>query len=259
MKTVKIVLFFLILILKVPIYGQDNTVMPQRTPEQEAVKQTEKLQQELNLNSEQAKQIYEINLRYAHERLISNKRSEGLFRAKNKNAEIQQVLSSEQNERLQSKRFERTSIERRVINRNQLVNSSGFRSTSDFHTNQSNLNSRENNRPVNSNFQNKNQTNRPVRNTTPVYRSPHNQTNSNINRYSTGNSSNVPTRKSENSVRSTTSPYRLQGAPANGVKRESSIPQTNNATPRQQNTQPSTNQTQSPARRSDTPVNTNRK
>jgi len=257
MKTVKIVLFFLILILKVPIYGQDNTVMPQRTPEQEAVKQTEKLQQELNLNSEQAKQIYEINLRYAHERLISNKRSEGLFRAKNKNAEIQQVLSSEQNERLQSKRFERTSIERRVINRNQLVNSSGFRSTSDFHPNQSNLNSRENSRPVNSNFQNKNQTNRPVRNTTPIYRSPQNQTNSYTNRSSSGNTNNLPIKRFENSTQRTNSPYRSQGMPLNAPRRESPSPQINNASSRSQSVSPSPNP--APSRQSAAPVNTNRK
>jgi len=78
MKTVKLILFFFVLILKLPAFSQDKTVVLQRTPEQEAVKQTEKLQQELSLTAEQAKQIYEINLRYARERLISSKRSEGL-------------------------------------------------------------------------------------------------------------------------------------------------------------------------------------
>ena len=91
--------------------GQENTATPQRTPEQEAMKQTDKLQQELNLTPEQAKQIYDINLRYARERQISNKRSEAMERMKNKNAEIQQVLSQEQNEKLQSKRYERTNSE----------------------------------------------------------------------------------------------------------------------------------------------------
>lgn len=89
-------------------FGQENTAIPQRTPEQEATKQTEKIQQELNLTPDQTKQIYEINLRYARERQISNKRSEAMERMKNKNTEIQQVLSQEQNEKLQTKRYERT-------------------------------------------------------------------------------------------------------------------------------------------------------
>ena len=90
-KFVSIVLFLLTMIL--PIYSQENSVVPKRTPEQEAAKQTEKLQQELNLNQAQTNHIYEINLRYARERQISNKRSEALERMRNKNAEIKQVLS----------------------------------------------------------------------------------------------------------------------------------------------------------------------
>ena len=60
MKTLKYILLILMLLaLVLPNYGQDNTVILQRTPEQEAAKQTEKLQQELNLNQEQAKQVEE--------------------------------------------------------------------------------------------------------------------------------------------------------------------------------------------------------
>ena len=156
-KFVSIVFFLLTLIL--PIYGQENLTVPKRTPEQEAVKQTEKLQQELNLNQDQANHIYEINLRYARERQISNKRSEALERMKNKNAEIKQILSSEQNERLQSKRYERTYIETNTFNRNQPVNSSTFRSSSNYRSNQSKrvpnsgeVRSRNNLRPVNPDF-----------------------------------------------------------------------------------------------------------
>lgn len=240
MKTVKIVLFLLVLTLRFPIYSQDNTVVPQRTPEQEAVRQTEKLQQELNLNSTQAKQIYEINLRYARERLISNKRSVGLERAKNKNAEIQQVLSPEQNDRLQTKRYERTSIENQNINRNQPVNSAGFRSSSDFRTNQSDLNLRNNNRPVNPNFQNRNQTEQSVRRSaTPAYRSTLNKANY-PNRSSSGSSTNSP-RRYENS------------APAN-MRRRSEPTYTPNIPSRQQTPTPAP----APTRRSDAPVNTNR-
>ncbi|MDD4971801.1 MAG: hypothetical protein PHT07_20435, partial [Paludibacter sp.] len=98
MKVFKIALFLLFfLTMNLRIQGQENSAVPKRTPEQEAAKQTEKLQQELNLNQDQAKQVYNINLRYARERQISNKRSEAMERMKNKNADIQRVLSPEQN------------------------------------------------------------------------------------------------------------------------------------------------------------------
>ena len=132
MKKLFSILLFLLLSITINVFGQDNSApVPQRTPEQEATKQTEKLQQELNLTTEQAKQIYDINLRYARERQISNKRSEALERMKNKNANIQQVLTQEQNEKLQSKRFERTSNEAGGI-QNRPVNPNGFRPASEF-------------------------------------------------------------------------------------------------------------------------------
>ena len=42
-----------------PINSQDRAVLSDRTPEQEAIKQTEKLQQEVNLSPEQTNQFYE--------------------------------------------------------------------------------------------------------------------------------------------------------------------------------------------------------
>jgi hypothetical protein len=153
---------------------QENAVVLQRTPEQEADKQTEKLQQELNLSSEQARQVYEINLRYARERRISNKRSEALERTRNKNVEIQRILSSDQNYRLQSKRYERTSIEQ-TLNRNMPVNSSTFRSPTQYRTRSMDYNQKNNGRPVSPNFQYRNQ---PVRRGyTPNSRSMQNQNN----------------------------------------------------------------------------------
>ncbi|MFT3752716.1 MAG: hypothetical protein QM800_07510 [Paludibacter sp.] len=134
-KTIISVLFLLNLALFVN--GQDNSTIPQRTPEQEAAKQTEKLQQELNLTQDQAKQVYEINLRYARERQISNTRSEAVERMKNKNADIQRVLSVEQNDRLQTKRYERTSMDAPALRRNQPSVSLGFRAPSEFRTNPS--------------------------------------------------------------------------------------------------------------------------
>jgi len=137
MKILKFLSFFLLfLTLALPLKSQDNSVVPQRTPEQEAVKQTEKLQQELNLTPEQTKQVYEINLRYARERQISNTRSEAVERMKNKNADIQKVLSAEQNERLQTKRYERTTIDATPgNNRSQQVVPSGFRAPGEYRSN----------------------------------------------------------------------------------------------------------------------------
>jgi len=131
MKTFKFTTLMLLLFsLIMSMHAQDNTVIPQRTPEQEAAKQTEKLQHELSLSTEQTKQIYEINLRYARERQISNTRSEAMERMKNKNNEIQRILSQEQNNRLQTKRYERTTQESSPTNRNQPAMSSGYRAPS---------------------------------------------------------------------------------------------------------------------------------
>lgn len=156
-KCILVVLFLLTVALPI-VYSQENSTVPKRTPEQEASKQTDKLQQELNLSQSQANQVYEINLRYARERQISNKRSEALERTKNKNAEIKQVLSQEQNERLQTIRYERTYLEATILNRNQ-TNTSPAGSTNNYRSNQTvrapvstDMNIRNNFRPVNPNF-----------------------------------------------------------------------------------------------------------
>jgi Na+-transporting methylmalonyl-CoA/oxaloacetate decarboxylase gamma subunit len=177
MKILKIVLSVLFLLTMVlPIYSQENSTIPKRTPEQEASKQTEKLQQELNLNQEQANRIYEINLRYARERQISNKRSEALERMKNKNAEINQILTPVQNEKLQSKRYERTYLETNTLNHNFSNNSSGFKPSPNFRTYQTNrdpgstdMNIRNNYRPVNPNFRPRSQYDQNTRRITTTF------------------------------------------------------------------------------------------
>jgi uncharacterized membrane protein YgcG len=83
---------------------QENAVAPPRTPEQEARVQTNKMRQELGLSAEQAQEIFEINLRHARERQVSNSRSEALKRVKNKEQELQRVLSPRQYDRLQEMR-----------------------------------------------------------------------------------------------------------------------------------------------------------
>ena len=129
-------MFLIILMcLVAPIHSQDIAVLSDRTPEQEAIKQTEKLQRELNLSPDQTKQVYEINLRYARERQVSNTRSEAMERIKNKNADLQTVLNADQNSRLENKRYERTSVEIPNVNTVRSSISTSFRSSARYRPN----------------------------------------------------------------------------------------------------------------------------
>lgn len=92
--------------MNINLQSQDNNSTPERTPELEATKQTEKLQKELRLSEEQLKQVHEINLKYARERQISNSRTEALERIKNKDADLKRVLKPEQYEQLKNKKYE---------------------------------------------------------------------------------------------------------------------------------------------------------
>ena len=208
MKIFKIVLSVLFLLTMVlPIYSQENSTIPKRTPEQEASKQTEKLQEELNLNQQQTNRIYEINLRYARERQISNKRSEALERMKNKNVEINRILTPLQNERLQSKRYERTYLETNTFNHNQSKNSFGFRPSSNLRNIQTNripttpeMNTRNNYRPVNPNFRPRSLPDQNLRRTTTSFPpASQNQRNSSSSRSSLGASPST-TRRHESSM-----------------------------------------------------------
>lgn len=227
-KRVLIVLFLFALVL--PVRSQENSAIPKITPEQEASKQTEKLQQELNLNQEQSNHIYEINLRYARERQVSNKRSEALERMRNKNAEIKQVLNPIQYERLQSKRYERTYLETNTLNHNRSTNSSGFRPASNFRSNQSNripttpdMNIRNNYRPVNPNFHPRSQPDQNTRRTTTYQPANLNQRNSSSSRSNSGVSPNanrrtestMPQHYNSSNTRTQTLPY---SPPRNAVR-----------------------------------------
>ncbi|MCE5332078.1 MAG: hypothetical protein LLF95_08040 [Bacteroidales bacterium] len=139
MKFLKIILLALSVIsLNINVYSQDNNAMPERTPEQEAAKQTEKLQQELNLSAEQIQQVQEINLKYARARKTSNSRSDALKRIKNKDADLQKVLNPEQYKQLQNKRYERSSFQSPTTDRDFPANSSGFKPESNNKTHQPN-------------------------------------------------------------------------------------------------------------------------
>lgn len=104
------VVLFLAICLTFPSKSQDNNAMPERTPEQEAAKQTEKLKQDLHLSAEQVAQAHAINLKYAKARQISNTRAEAVQRMKDKEADLMKILNYEQRVLLQNKRYERSSF-----------------------------------------------------------------------------------------------------------------------------------------------------
>lgn len=108
------------------VAGQENTNTPERTPEQEAARQTEKMQQELNLTPEQVQQVHEINLKYARERQVSNSRTEALQRVKNKEQDLRRVLKPDQYNTLQNKQYER-STPNPAIRRTTPANNNSYR------------------------------------------------------------------------------------------------------------------------------------
>jgi len=75
------------------------------------------LKQELNLTPEQVREVYNINLRHAKQRQISNSRTEAMERIRNKNADLKLVLTEEQFERLQNKQHERSTLRNQSGNR----------------------------------------------------------------------------------------------------------------------------------------------
>ena len=79
------------------LIAQQTTSRPERTPEQEAAKQTESLQRIItDLTPEQIEQIKAINLKYAIERQQSTNRTQAIDRIQRKNEEYRQVLTPEQ-------------------------------------------------------------------------------------------------------------------------------------------------------------------
>lgn len=96
------IMLFTLLFFASKIAAQTST--DQRTPEQEATKQTEILQSELNLSPEQTKQVYQINLRYEKVRQNTSSRKTALQVIRQKNEEIQQVLTQQQKGQLQNRR-----------------------------------------------------------------------------------------------------------------------------------------------------------
>lgn len=112
MKFFRIILIFAVVsFLSFDMNGQESAVMHERSPEQEAAKQTEKLQNELQLTPEQTQIVHEINLKYARERKVSNTRTDALRRIKEKDEDLQRVLNQDQFRQLQNKRYDRSTFQ----------------------------------------------------------------------------------------------------------------------------------------------------
>ncbi|MFV0472067.1 MAG: hypothetical protein ACK5L7_08575 [Paludibacteraceae bacterium] len=110
----KITLLFLSILVSPLLWAQSTTgagYLNQRTPEQEASKQTEKLQYELDLTPEQVKIIYQINLKYAQARKNTVSRVDAMEIIKNKDEDIKRALNDNQYRQLTSKRATRQQVE----------------------------------------------------------------------------------------------------------------------------------------------------
>ncbi|MCM1034011.1 MAG: hypothetical protein NC038_01655 [Paludibacter sp.] len=78
------------------VMAQSENVHCMRSAEDEAEKQTEMMQRELQLTPAQRDSVYAINLKYAEARRISNTRGEALERLNAMDAELKEVLTPEQ-------------------------------------------------------------------------------------------------------------------------------------------------------------------
>lgn len=88
-------IFFILSLLTLTLCGfaQEEARRPMRTPEEEAMKQTEMLQRELQLTEQQHDTIYRIHLKYARLRQVSNTRAEMIERMSTMTNEITNVLN----------------------------------------------------------------------------------------------------------------------------------------------------------------------
>lgn len=111
MRFYKFIFLLFLFVSSNSIVGQESSTAPERSPEQEALKQTEKMQTELQLSPEQTRQIHEINLKYALARKVSNTRSDAIQRIKDKEVELSRILNSNQQYILQNKRYERSTFQ----------------------------------------------------------------------------------------------------------------------------------------------------
>lgn len=91
----------------------------QRTPEEEAKKQTEMMRRELNLTNQQCDSIYVLQLYYATQRRISNTRAQALQRLNEMAQKLQHILTREQYDLYMNKQV--GAAKRQVVLKPQLV------------------------------------------------------------------------------------------------------------------------------------------
>ena len=101
-----ILLVLLLTVSSVVVMAQNDDFRPSRTPEEEALKQTEMLSRELTLNEQQRDTVYKIHLKYARMRQISNTRAEGLARLNAMTKELLSIMTPEQREAFLNKQIE---------------------------------------------------------------------------------------------------------------------------------------------------------
>ena len=101
-----ILLITLIAMSSFTALAQNDDFRPSRTPEEEALKQTEMLSRELSLSEQQRDTVYKIHLKYAIQRQISNTRAEGLARLNAMTQELLAVMTPEQREAFLNKQIE---------------------------------------------------------------------------------------------------------------------------------------------------------
>ena len=101
-----ILLVLLLTVSSVVVMAQNDDFRPSRTPEEEALKQTEMLSRELSLSEQQRDTVYKIHLKYAIQRQISNTRAEGLARLNAMTQELLAVMTPEQREAFLNKQIE---------------------------------------------------------------------------------------------------------------------------------------------------------
>ena len=101
-----ILLTTLLLTASFAAFAQNDEFRPSRTPEEEAMKQTEMLARELTLSEQQRDTVYKIHLKYAIMRQVSNTRAEGLERLNAMTKELLNVMTPEQQEAFLNKQIE---------------------------------------------------------------------------------------------------------------------------------------------------------
>ena len=101
-----ILLTTLLLVSSFAAFAQNDEFRPSRTPEEEAMKQTEMLSRELTLSEQQRDTVYKIHLKYALLRQVSNTRAEGLERLNSMTKELLAVMTPEQQEAFLNKQIE---------------------------------------------------------------------------------------------------------------------------------------------------------